>query len=125
MPGLAAWVDWTYGSPSKLLFGNNVIKLERGVQQGDPLGPILFALALQPLLRELADQRGDSGLELVFSYLDDLCLAGKSQAVSTAVASLRTKAADIGLTLSTDGQSSVPDEAAGQDQAQNASTVPS
>ena len=69
------------------------------MQQGDPLGPLLFALALQPLLRELADQRCEGGLELVLSYLDDLCLAGSSQAVSTAVASLCNKAASIGLTL--------------------------
>ena len=63
---------------------------------------------------------GAGGLELVFSYLDDLCLPGSSQAVSQAVAVLRTKAADIGLTLSTDGQSSVPGSAANQAQAQTA-----
>ena len=85
MPGLAAWVDWTYGCSSNLVFGNKVLRSEKGVQQGDPLGPLLFALALQPLLRDLHNQRCDGGLELVYSYLDDLCLAGSSQAVSVAV----------------------------------------
>ena len=101
MPGLAPWVDWTYGIPSKLVFGSSTLSSETGVQQGDPLGPLLFALALQPLLQELADQRAPGGLELVFSYLDDLCLAGNSQAVANAVAALRTKAATVGLSLST------------------------
>ena len=116
MPGLAAWVDWTYGCSSNLVFGNKVLRSERGVQQGDPLGPLLFALALQPLLRDLHNQRRDGGLELVYSYLDDLCLAGGSQAVSDAVSTLRTKAADIGLTLSTDWQSSASSSVASNSQ---------
>ena len=50
MPGLARWAEWCYGRPSKLFFDGAIIKSEVGVQQGDPLGPLLFALALQPVL---------------------------------------------------------------------------
>ena len=95
------WVDWTYGIPSKLVFGTTTLSSESGVQQGDPLGPPLFTLALQPILQELADKRAPGGLELVFSYLDDLCLAGSSHAVADAVDTLRTRAAEVGLELST------------------------
>jgi hypothetical protein len=101
MPGLAPWVDWCYGSPSKLVFGSSTLDSEAGVQQGDPLGPLLFALALQPILRDLDASRSQGGLELVFSYLDDVCLAGSSQAVSDAVTSMRAKANAVGLALST------------------------
>ena len=62
---------------------------------------LLFSLALQPVLQELADSRAPGGLELVFSYLDDLCLAGDGLAVSNAVDTLKTRCNDIGLKLST------------------------
>lgn len=101
MPGLAPWVDFCYTRPSKLVFGSHTIASESGVQQGDPLGPLLFALALQPVLKELAATRAPGGLELVYSYLDDLCLAGSALAVKAALGTLKDRCADIGLTLST------------------------
>ena len=100
MPSLAAFVDFCYARPSKLVFGAT-ISSESGVQQGDPLGPLLFCLALQPLLQELASSRATVGLQLVFSYLDDLCLAGDALCVGRALNTLMARCADIGLKLST------------------------
>ena len=42
-----------------------MIESQSGVQQGDPLGPLLFSLALQPILSQIKDTYGDTGLELV------------------------------------------------------------
>ena len=79
-PGLSRWAEWCYSRPSHLYFGPNTISSESGVQQGDPLGPLFFSLALQPLLLEMQNARSDQGLELVYSYLDDLVLAGEQKA---------------------------------------------
>ena len=50
LPGLAPWVEWCYGAHSRLLCDGAALTSESGVQQGDPLGPLLFALTLQPAL---------------------------------------------------------------------------
>ena len=66
-----------------------------GVQQGDPLGPLLFAAALQPIANDL---RG-VGLDIAVHYLDDGFLAGDVSAVSRALHLVQTEAAAIGLEL--------------------------
>ena len=96
MPGLARWAEWCYGRPSKLFFDGVVISSEVGVQQGDPLGPLLFALALHPVLLQLGSI---PGLDLSFSYLDDLVLAGEQSAVATGITHLKNSAASLGLKL--------------------------
>ena len=96
-PSLAPWVEWCYTEPSRLMFGDRLVSSESGVQQGDPLGPLLFALALQPLLAKVKADHAGSGLDLVFAYLDDCVLAGTSDAVAAAFADLQSAAAEIGL----------------------------
>ena len=67
---------------SKALLGN--VKISECRVQGDPLGPLLFALALQSLLKPLAEGRQGGGLDLVFSYLEDCRLAGEASEVAAA-----------------------------------------
>ena len=94
-PTLARWVHWYYRQPSDLHFGKSVLRSSSGVQQGDPLGPLLFAAALQPLAAEL--QRG--GLDLAFFYLDDGVVAGDVAAVAAALAHVQQRGFGLSLNL--------------------------
>ncbi|GKA07808.1 hypothetical protein Tco_0687032 [Tanacetum coccineum] len=43
-PSISLWVDFLYGQSARLYVGDDHIWSTTGVQQGDPLGPLLFAL---------------------------------------------------------------------------------
>ena len=94
-PALSRWATWCYRQPTRLQFGDRVLSSSSGVQQGDPLGPLLFAAALQPLARELRSRP----LDLAIHFLDDGVLAGDLAAVSAALTEVQLRAAEIGLVL--------------------------
>ena len=53
--------------------GNDAILCQSGVQQGDPLGPLGFALTLQPMIEHKEEV---PGLNINAWYLDDGTLCG-------------------------------------------------
>ena len=93
-PGLARWATWCYGKPSHLRFGSAALLSAGGVQQGDPLGPLLFAAALHGLAQELR-----AGLDLAIFYLDDGVIAGDVASVGAALAHLQCRGLELGLQL--------------------------
>ena len=95
VPSVARWATWCYQQPTHLQFGSHVFHSSSGVQQGDPLGPLLFSAALQPLAAELKAQ----GLDIAVHYLDDGLLAGDLTAVQAAFALVQQRSASIGLDL--------------------------
>ena len=69
-PQLLAWVEWCCTIPAKLFFGQHRILSTSGVQQGDPLGPLLFSLTLLHFMGSLGLQYSIL-LHLWYMYLDD------------------------------------------------------
>ncbi|XP_074313962.1 uncharacterized protein LOC141649165 [Silene latifolia] len=67
-PVISRWVDFCYSTSARLYYGEHSLWSCRGVQQGDPLGPFLFALVLHPLVCKIRDS---FDLSLQAWYLDD------------------------------------------------------
>ena len=55
-PELFPYLFSCYSSPSSLYFNDTVIRSSEGVQQGDPLGPLLFCLVIHPLILQLKSE---------------------------------------------------------------------
>jgi len=76
LPSLCPWFRWTYGQPNQLVLADgSKIENQTGVCQGDPLSPLYFCLALQPLLLKL---RGDDtdARAIIRAYMDDVTICG-------------------------------------------------
>src|SRR5215469_3917860 len=70
-PEIYNYVYSSYHGSSALGFGDHVVMSSEGIQQGDPLRPLLFCAAVQPLLT-------GCNSELRIGYLDDFTIGGKS-----------------------------------------------
>jgi hypothetical protein len=80
-----------------LFIEDNIIQATTGVQQGDPLGPLLFALVLHPLLMHI---KQTFSLQVVGAYLDDVTILGPPNSILEALNYFGLKGPSLGLHLS-------------------------
>lgn len=90
-PSLYPLVYSSYSSSSSLFWGNEVIPSAEGVQQGDPLGPLLFCLSLHRFLRRLTSP-------FCVGYLDDISLGGPVSSLLSDLTVVK-EAESVGLVL--------------------------
>jgi len=96
-PDLLPWVRWCYGDQPLLFHRTGNLRSCIGVQQGDPLGPLLFCLVLRILAARVAEV--SPGLALHKWYLDDGVIAGRAAEVLLALTVLRAEGPALGLNL--------------------------
>ena len=98
-PELLQWAAWCYGQHPLLWSPMGTIMSESGVQQGDPLGPLLFCLVLQKVLSAIASDPICFDLLFHAWYIDDGVIAGSKQAVVQALSIIQDLGPPLGLVI--------------------------
>lgn len=94
-PHLYPFIWQAYSAPSTLFFGCHSLSSATGVQQGDPLGPALFSLAIHSLITSLTS-------DLNLWYLDDGTIGGSVSQVFSDFETIRRLSPTLGLHLNID-----------------------
>jgi hypothetical protein len=95
IPEIYSFCQLAYNSDTVLKFGNRQILSQEGIQQGDPLGPLLFCLSIHPLLLEFSSP-------FTIGFMDDITIGGPAPLVDNDVSLIRTKGKALGLHLNVD-----------------------
>ena len=98
-PSLFPLVHAAYLAPYTLFWGDKTIQSAEGVQQGDPLGPLLFCVTIHPLVSKLKS-------EFCVWYLDDGTVGGEAEVVKEDLEAVRQEGLELGLELN-EGKSEV------------------
>lgn len=95
-PGLSQWTQWCYGSPTILLYDHeHVISSTRGVQQGDPLGPLYFCCGISVLI----DKIQEFGPRYNKWYMDDGGICSSAEKLVAIWEMLCSESPKLGLEL--------------------------
>ena len=95
VPKIYPLIHSAYSRPSSIFFGEETLQSSEGIQQGDPLGPLLFCLAIHNIVQEV-----HSAFHVF--YLDDGTLGGSVEEVLHDLSFVERSALDLGLHLNHD-----------------------
>ena len=98
-PELARWVHWCYGGQEGtcLWFDKWAIDSMERVQRGDPLGPLLFSVVIQRMVKMIAEKCHT--LVLHKWYLDDGILGGSAEDVARVLQIISSLGSQLDLNL--------------------------
>ena len=91
-PEISAWMQWCYTQPAELRFGDQRILAAAGVQQGDPLGPLLFSLVVLDFVQSVSLHRSTC---LSLWYLDDGTFIGPRSSLNSLLSTFSQDGPDL------------------------------
>ena len=91
-PEIFRLASLAHGSPTPPMANGNLIRSDSGVQQGNPLGPLLFSIAIHDIASSMKSNFN-------VRYLDDATIAGGPRSVCDDIRRCSCMHADIGLFL--------------------------
>lgn len=94
VPTLSSWAQYCYKGHSHLYLGGFPLSSQQGVQQGDPLGPLLFSLAWHKVVEALP-----RSLVINSWYLDDGHLVGTEEDLKAALSIIEKEGQMMGIKL--------------------------
>ena len=97
VPSLSPWMECCYGNHSLLHLQDVSICSCCGVQQGDPLGPLGFALALQPIIEQISSRVPN--LKVNTWHLDNGTLVGSPSDLFQTLSIIELEGPTMGLSL--------------------------
>ena len=100
MPSIISFASFCYSKHSDLFFNSSIVDSQTGVQQGDPLGPLLFSLAIWPHIDEI-ESKIPNLLQHCW-YLDDGFIARTEIELCKALEILSESGEKFGLELRKD-----------------------
>jgi len=96
-PEISAWVKQCYSQPAELRFGSQRIHASSGVQQGDPLGPLLFSLVL--IMQFIDFVKLHDLVKFYLWYLDDGTFIGSRSSLLQLLNAFTSHGSQFGLHL--------------------------
>ena len=102
IPELLPYVQSAYASSSILMWNDAQVVSAEGIQQGDPLGPMLFCLGIHNMVSSLSS-------EFKAFYLDDGTLGGSVEDIVADLQRIEDQGKALGLFLNVDKSEVVSD----------------
>ena len=100
IPGIAAFTKFCYSQHTPPVYNNAFFKSESGLQQVDPLGPLLSSLTLWPTTQKIKTSV-PSSLEHTW-YIDDGFFAGSEEQILDTLKIIANEGSERGLILRKD-----------------------
>ena len=94
LPEASAWAEWVLCAAAPLYLGTRQLLCTTGIQQGDPMGPLLFAAGIHEIISKVAAEY--PGAWSIW-YLDDGTIVGDHTTLNAVAGRLNDEFARIGL----------------------------